>query len=159
MRICGVPVGAPKQDRPLKMGDEEAIVVFTGGTGRIYTAKKLMTNGFDGPVLISGVNERVHPKKVLGDLFTTYSGDVTYDYESSSTRGNVSMTTDWVHDKGIKSITLVTSYYHMPRSLLLLKQAGFSAKIQPFPVFPRTIGAIFLLREYTKYLIAYTRIF
>jgi len=148
----------PQQNKSIDVTNEDAIVVFTGGTGRLYTAKKLMKRNFNGPILISGVNERVHPTDVLGDSATTYIGHITYDYESPSTRGNVSMTSEWVSEKGISSILLVTSYYHVPRSLLLFEQAKFDKPITVYPVFPRTIGAFFLMREYTEDLLAFARI-
>ena len=84
---------------------------------------------------------------------------------AKTTRMNAIETAQWIQKNKISSIILVTSFYHMPRSLLEIKEAIPDLKIIPFAVFPQSFGestdwlhtryAWQLFLEYHKFLVVY----
>jgi len=128
-------------------------------------------------IFISGVNPEETLKSLLKtvDLPTitcpidrenlissTYLG-----YTSKNTKENAQETAAWVKDMSITSLRLVTAAYHMPRSLMELKNLLPQTIIIPHPVFPygqtrfRWLlngGALHLVFfEYNKFLWGYLR--
>ena len=73
------------------------------------------------------------------------------------------MTKETNNKNNIKSIILVTSFYHMPRSLLELHQALPNTTVYPSPIWPKdfaestawlhTKTALHLINEYHKVLV------
>ncbi len=71
--------------------------------------------------------------------------------------------------EGFTSLRLVTAAYHMPRSLLLFRQAMPAMEILPHPVFPAGFhqedwylwpgSSALILSEYSKYLAARLLVF
>ena len=87
---------------------------------------------------------------------------ITLGYTAENTRGNAQEINDWIQGKNIHSIILVTSFYHMPRSVFEMLQANSRLKIIPWPVFPQSFNqsvdwvktryAWLLFIEYHKFL-------
>ena len=141
----------------------DAIVVLTGGGDRIETALDLLSEHYAEDLLISGV----HPSVKISDLTTTLPADlsshVTLGYAAQDTRGNAKEIADWIHQKKINSVLLITSFYHMPRSIFEVLKLNPNIKIIPLPVFPksfndsvdwiRTRYAWLLFIEYHKFMI------
>ena len=140
----------------------DGIVVLTGGGDRIDTAFDLLKNGYADYLLISGVNPSVKLKDLTRDLSPNLQSHITLDYRAQDTRGNARETAHWVHGKRIKNILLITSFYHMPRSVFEVLKVAPDLKITPYPVFPksfndsvdwiRTRYAWLLFVEYHKFL-------
>ncbi len=140
----------------------DAIVVLTGGGDRIKTAFKLLKENYADDLLISGVNESVQPTDLVRSLPTDLAEKVTLGYDAKDTRGNARETADWISEKNIKSVLLVTSFYHMPRSIFEVLNKNPDLKIVPLPVFPksfdnsvewvRTRYAWLLFVEYHKFI-------
>jgi uncharacterized SAM-binding protein YcdF (DUF218 family) len=110
------------QNSKLKVDDQEIdmIVVLTGSMGRIESAYELM-NSKDVPILlISGANSRVGfddlAKKHLWDQDSSHK--IKIDNVSTSTLDNARITRDFVIANGVHNLVLVTSTYHLQRSLL-----------------------------------------
>lgn len=148
----------------------EGIVVLTGGTARIDGALQLLAEGRADRLLISGVN----PTVTRGALAGTVDGnlrrvlDCCVDVDNArDTIENASETSRWAASRNIKSLIVVTSDYHMPRTLAELGEAMPDVALTPFPVtnpelhlddWWRDPGAFaFLVREYGKYLAAEAR--
>lgn len=131
----------------------DGIAVFTGGSNRIETALAFLKDGYNVPILISGVNPSVTDKKLLSSIQNDKHKFVTLDYQSLSTKDNAEMTAFWAEANDIKTIGLITSYYHMPRSLFNLKRAGVKNTIYPIAVFPEKMPISFMVREFHKYLL------
>jgi uncharacterized SAM-binding protein YcdF (DUF218 family) len=84
-------------------------------------------------------------------------------HSASDTFGNARETAEWMHGEGYRSLRLVTSWYHMQRSLLEFGRAMPQAWIIPHPVYAHHVdpqrwwnrhGApLLVLGEYDKYLI------
>lgn len=144
----------------------DAIVVLTGGSGRVARGLELMEAGKAKKLFISGVYYAVDVNELLRvaernpeDL----SCCISLGYEAGNTRGNAEETAVWIHKQGYDSLRLVTSAYHMPRSLLQFRRLMPQVEIVPHPVFPEghapgngwrlpaRLGL--LLQEYGKYLL------
>jgi uncharacterized SAM-binding protein YcdF (DUF218 family) len=150
----------------------DGIVVLTGGAARIDGALQLLASGRATRLLISGVNPVVTPR-ILAD---TLAGDkrddlaccVDLGHEALDTIGNAAETRQWVESQGFSSLIVVTSNYHMPRTMTELATAMPSVRLIPFPVTnpelhlgdwwhdPAAFGL--LVREYAKFLYARTRL-
>lgn len=141
-----------KDDFSFDVHQTDALVIFTGGSKRIESAIDLLKHGYDKPILISGVNPLVSRDYLLHGLTLSQQSQVTVDYISLSTQDNAKMTKEWAERNKVKRIGLITSYYHVPRSLIYLNDAGFDGGVQTLPVFPENMPLGFLLREYNKYL-------
>jgi uncharacterized SAM-binding protein YcdF (DUF218 family) len=146
----------------------DGIVVLTGGTGRVAAGFDLLRHASANRLLISGV----HAEVGIGDLTPNGGGDVSccvdLGYDADDTIGNAREAAGWAHGHGFRSLTIVTSSYHMPRALLEFRAAlGGEIAIEPYPVDSETVhldewwrwpGTVRLLaREYGKYLLALAR--
>ena len=157
-------VGAPR-------ARTDAIVVLTGGSQRLETGLELLARGMAGKLFVSGVHRGVDAAELLhvaqqepGRLECC----IVIDYNADDTIGNARETARWVSAHGVGSIRLVTSAYHMPRSLLEFEAALPDVRIVPHPVFPPNVkqegwyrypgtAALFAV-EYTKFLLARLRL-
>ena len=90
-------------------------------------------------------------------------------YMADSTYTNALETSQWIKENQLNNIILVTSFYHMPRSLLEMHHRLPNLEVTPYSIFPRQIGesthwiytnyAWQLLLEYNKFLITYSKYF
>lgn len=131
----------------------DGIVVFTGGSNRIETALSLLQDGYDVPILISGVNPSVSENKLLKNLSQHKQNLVTLDYKSLSTSDNAQMALLWANAHNVQKIGLITSHYHMPRSLYNLERYGVQKPVFPLAVFPEKMPISFMVREFHKYIL------
>ena len=151
----------------------DAIVVLTGGSSRIGSALNLLAEGHAARLLISGVN----PSVTSNDL-ARLNGDgvsdnldccVDLDRQAIDTAGNAAETREWVETHDFTSLIVVTSNYHMPRSMIELAGAMPELKLIAFPVSNPALRfadwwrdpPIFSLLavEFSKYLVASSRRF
>ena len=116
---------------------QDAIVVLTGGSQRIDTALKLLKKHKADYLLISGVNKQVTEDMLLKNVPLKHRVKITLGYEAENTVGNAKEINQWIENKQIKSILLITSFYHMPRSILEISRLNPDLKIAPWPVFPK----------------------
>ena len=142
----------------------DGIVVLTGGGYRIQTALDLLKEKYAEHLLISGVHETVQKEDLTGVLSKEQTQNITLGYQAKNTRGNAQETAHWIRGKNIHSILLVTSFYHMPRSIFEVLKVSPNLKIIPLPVFPKSFGnsvdwirtryAWLLFVEYHKFIAA-----
>ena len=112
------------------------IVVLTGGKNRIEKGVDLLSKGYGDKLLISGVfmsseiEEKFSLEKEKNELFKCC---VFFDQKSKNTLENAQEVDKWLNEnKDIKSIILVTSYYHLPRSIMIFeKKITSNVKIYP----------------------------
>jgi uncharacterized SAM-binding protein YcdF (DUF218 family) len=150
----------------------DAIVVLTGGSGRVSTGLRLLERGRADKLFVSGVYKGVDVSELLrvsqqAPRWLTCC--VTLGYEAETTYGNAVESAAWVRRHDFASVRLVTAAYHMPRSLLEFRRRMPDVTIVPHPVFPdhvkqdewwRWPGSTHLLvGEYGKYLVARLRTF
>jgi len=148
----------------------DAIIVLTGGTLRLETGFALLAQHSADKLLVSGVDKSVPIEEVLrvtGITRDDLACCVTLGYMAEDTGSNASESAAWVRNNRIKSVRLVTSGYHMPRSLLEFRAALPDVEIVPHPVFPEQVmidewwrrpgTASLVIGEYNKYLLAALR--
>ncbi len=147
----------------------DAIVVLTGGSGRLDEGLKLLETGAAKKLFISGVYKGVDMQYLL-EAYRQNPQDLNCCVDighAEDTIANATETRDWVRENNIHSVRLVTSGYHMPRSVLEFEHALPDVELLPHPVFPAhvkqeqwwawpgTTGLI--VGEYNKFLLAWMR--
>jgi uncharacterized SAM-binding protein YcdF (DUF218 family) len=145
----------------------DAIVVLTGGSGRIASGIDLLREGKGRELFVSGVDPRVDLAALLrvsGNAAAPMRCCVALGHDALDTRENARETALWMRRRGYKSLRLVTAWYHMPRALIEFERAMPDIAVIPHPVFPDEprLGrwwawrgtATLLLAEYDKYLAA-----
>jgi uncharacterized SAM-binding protein YcdF (DUF218 family) len=148
----------------------DAIVVVTGGAQRIGDAIGLLGAERGSRLLISGVNEKTSREELaqLNPSGRALIGCcVDLDYRARNTIGNAIESRRWQRRHRFRSLLVVTSNYHMPRTLLEFAHAMPEVRVVGHPVVtdqvdiggwwhdPRTIRLLGL--EYAKYLAAWAR--
>jgi uncharacterized SAM-binding protein YcdF (DUF218 family) len=150
----------------------EGIVVLTGGSARIDAALHLLAQGRAQRLLISGVNPAVGSRAIAdtvdADLKSTITCCVDLGHEARDTIGNAAETRDWAEQHHYRSLIVVTSAYHMPRSLAELADAMPEVTLIPYPIANPELrladwwnepeAFALLVREYGKYLFAAVRL-
>ena len=145
----------------------EAIVVLTGGRYRIGEGMKLLNSGLARELFISGVEkntslEEIGKKQAID--FNT-EREISIGKKSTNTVENAEETREWLKKHKIKSIRLVTSNYHMPRSLAEFRYHNPDLLIIPHPVFSDYVARkwwksfksfCLIASEYNKFLYVYT---
>jgi uncharacterized SAM-binding protein YcdF (DUF218 family) len=149
----------------------DGIVVLTGGSSRVSDAMELLAGGYGRRLLISGV----HPTNAASDISRSLSDNqsllkccVDLDRSAVNTRSNAAETRRWAHERGFRSLIVVTSNYHMPRAIVELSHAMPDVHLIPFAVVGEkwrdeswwASGATLrlLLSEYVKYVAAEVRV-
>jgi uncharacterized SAM-binding protein YcdF (DUF218 family) len=146
----------------------DGIVVLTGGEQRILEGARLLRLGRARRLLISGVNARTSRddiQRLTGLSETGFACCVDLGYRALDTVGNAEEARAWAAERRYGSLIVVTSSYHMPRSLAELSLALPAVTLVPHPVALRagktwwlTPGtARVLVSEYLKFLPAAAR--
>lgn len=148
----------------------DAIVVLTGGSGRVEKGLELLRADMAAKLFISGAGSQVQISELVPDEVENASdieSAITLGRQATDTPGNAVETAVWVKRENIKSIRVVTAAFHMRRSTLELAAAMPDVKIVTHPVFTSLIKvdwwrwpgtATLIAREYTKYLLTWLRI-
>jgi uncharacterized SAM-binding protein YcdF (DUF218 family) len=148
----------------------DAIVALTGGPERIGEALEQLAAGRGKRLLITGVNRSTHAD-ALARLEPRYERlfrcCIDIDHSAINTIGNAIETRRWAHERGFRSLVVVTSAYHMPRALAEIAHQLPDATLVPFPVITErqraepwwasASSARMLMSEYLKYLVAIVR--
>lgn len=155
---------------PERTPQADGIVVLTGGKQRIAAAIELLKTGKGKRLLISGVNpvtDRADLQQANGAAPTLFSCCVDIDRAALDTIGNAEESAKWLRDHGYASAIVVTSNYHIPRSLLEMHRAVEDVDLLPYPVVNTMFGPFdwlgdrdatrILFTEYAKYIGALLR--
>ena len=146
----------------------DAIVALTGGKNRIAESIKILNDGLSDKLFISGVSEKNTIKDIeqATKISAIDESKITLGKKAHNTIENASEAFEWIQNNNIEYIRLVTSYYHIPRSLQEFKLYGLRKKILPHPVYSQNVprewwknwGTFKLIAsEYNKYAIVYIR--
>jgi len=155
--------------RPERHAD--GIVVLTGGASRVSDAMELLAAGYGKRLLISGV----HRTSTISDISRSvqegqalFNCCVDLDRSAVSTRSNASETRRWAHERGFRSLIVVTSNYHMPRAIVELSHAMPDIALIPYavvgekwrdePWWENAATFRLVLSEYVKYIAAGVRV-
>jgi uncharacterized SAM-binding protein YcdF (DUF218 family) len=152
-------------------GNADGIVVLTGGSSRVSDAMELLAAGYGKRLLISGVrpgNDASDISRLLPDNQSLLNCCVDLDRSAVNTRSNAAETRRWAHERGFKSLIVVTSNYHMPRAIVELSHALPDITLIPYAVVGDkwrdepwwASGGTFrlVLSEYVKYVAAGLRV-
>ena len=102
-------------------GDEktDAVVVITGGSGRIEQGVEVLGAGHAKRMLISGTDPAVTKEDLverLGGKSRLIGCCVDLGSESVDTRSNAEETKRWLDKRNYRSLRLITSDWHMRRA-------------------------------------------
>ena len=145
----------------------DAVVVLTGGSGRLAAGLALLAEERAEKLFVSGVYRGVEVAELLA-LSRRDPGEleccIVLGYSAGDTAGNARETAEWIRTEGYRSLRLVTSDYHMPRSLVEFRRRLPGVEIVPHPVSSARVHleewwqwpgtAILLATEYNKFLVS-----
>jgi uncharacterized SAM-binding protein YcdF (DUF218 family) len=149
----------------------DGIVVLTGGSSRISDAVQLLADGRGRRLLVTGLNpstSRHDLARAMGRRSYLVECCIDLDYEAVNTIGNALEARDWARKNRFTRLVIVTSNYHMPRTLLELKEAFPEGVFIPHVVESPSLDLKswwthlptlrLLFGEYVKYLAAQLRL-
>ncbi len=160
-----LPVEAVRVD-----GRTDAIVVLTGGRGRLAEGLALLLEDRAKMLFVSGVYRGVDVAEILRiarPAGSAVTDRIALGHEADDTVGNALETANWINKHGFRDVRLVTAAYHMPRSLFEMRQAMPSITLVPHPVFSSNVHlqdwwrwpgtTVLLATEYSKFLLSRAR--
>ena len=144
--------------------DTDGIAVLTGGKGRINLGLELFNKNRNLKLIISGVDKKVSDKSIIPNNLKGKSS-ITIDKVSESTYQNAKTINKWSSKYKLQNVTIITSYYHMPRSMMLIQSLTPTKNFYAYPVEKKISNKIsfkenilyyfFLIEEYIKYLLSH----
>jgi uncharacterized SAM-binding protein YcdF (DUF218 family) len=133
---------AVKQAAPADPPVADAIVVLTGGEDRIEAGIKLLAKRKGKRLLISGVNPSTRAaeiERLTGYDRRLFDCCIDFGYRAVDTITNAEETGAWAANWRFSRLILVTSSYHMPRSLLEFARVLPDVELFPYPVVTRSL--------------------
>lgn len=138
----------------------DAIVILTGGKGRLEYGLRLLADGKGEKLFISGAGKKVtladivdlSPPDIRDTIRALPPGAIELGRQAENTIGNAEETARWARNHGFKRLLMVTANYHMPRGVSEFREIMPDIILIPAPVFPRDASLAMLLLEYHKYL-------
>ncbi|MBA4249777.1 MAG: hypothetical protein C0432_05960 [Candidatus Puniceispirillum sp.] len=123
--------------QPTKKHD--AVIVLTGGAGRISSGLEIYNQKLADKIFISGVHRSVEPEHLdaLNQIPQDLQGIIAKDdlgYEATNTIENAQESGSWMKKNNIRSIYLVTADFHILRSYMEFKKVAPHIYIQAVPV-------------------------
>lgn len=112
--------------QPADGGRTDAIVVPTGGPGRIARGLEVLEAGNAEAMLVTGVDPEVRAGEFAQQHRVparTMECCVTLGFAAVDTRGNAAETAAWMRKHGYASLRLVTTDWHMRRAGAELESA------------------------------------
>jgi len=161
----------PDGGRRASFGPADAVVVLTGGAGRMVEGLDLLAAGRAKKLFVSGVDRGVDVAALLAVAKRAPDGVeccIALGHGATDTAGNAAETARWMVAQGYTSLLLVTTDWHMPRSLIEFRRAMPRVRVAPHPVASPTVHvadwwlwpgtARLLAGEYVKVLAALARV-
>jgi uncharacterized SAM-binding protein YcdF (DUF218 family) len=143
----------------------DGIVALTGGADRVGVALSLLAEDKGDRLLVTGIGGHAGLRELArssGIDPVPLAGKVTLGRGATSTRGNALETAAWANAHGIRSLIVVTAFYHMPRALAEIGRALPKTQLHPAAVSPspirgddasdRMTSLRLLASEYVKYI-------
>ena len=116
--------------------NDTGIVVLTGGKMRIERGMEILQKGYAEKMFISGV---FMPSEIEQNLGSKSQKDlldccINFGAEAKNTIENAVEVNQWLSDNSeIIKIILITSYYHLPRSILIFEKK-IKRKLEVFAI-------------------------
>lgn len=146
--------------RPIPGSQFDAIVVLTGGAGRIQLGAELLNENPSKPLFISGVNNAFANQTILDTIEVSDALKdccIILGRDALNTEGNASETIKWAEDNNMQRLLIITADYHMDRAISELRARNQTLDFLPLAVKTGTERSRLAL-EYSKYLISLLRI-
>ncbi|MDL2351885.1 MAG: YdcF family protein [Pseudomonadota bacterium] len=131
----------------------DAVVVLTGGAGRVDRGIEALRQGWAPQLLVSGVSREVKPGEFAAQFKVSpeqMACCVSLGFAATDTESNARETAIWMREHKVTRIRLVTSDWHMRRAVFELRHAmprGVSIVEDAVPTHP-TMRILFT--EYHK---------
>jgi uncharacterized SAM-binding protein YcdF (DUF218 family) len=97
----------------------DAVIVPTGGPGRIARGLEVLGAGDAKKMLVSGVDPEVRPQEFAAQFGVSpreMACCITLGFAAVDTRSNAAETAKWVAQNEVRSLRLVTTDWHMRRA-------------------------------------------
>ena len=111
--------------QPAEAGQSDAVVVLTGGAGRVERGLDVLDQHWAPRMFVSGVDKQVK----LNEFAVQFNVPpaqmaccVRLGYSATDTVSNARETADWIRAGGLHTIRLVTSDWHMRRAAFELRR-------------------------------------
>jgi uncharacterized SAM-binding protein YcdF (DUF218 family) len=146
---------------PTPAGSErtDAIVVLTGGSGRLDRGFELMRRRLANRMLISGVDPSVRAPE-LAEAYRVeprlIACCVDLERQSFDTRSNADQVKRWMEQRGYRSMRLVTNDVHMARARNEIRSRMGDGVTIVADAVPTSPGFRELFIEYNKFLLGWT---
>lgn len=143
---------------PLGRAKTDAVLVPTGGAGRIARGLEVLRDGDARRMFVSGVDPEV-TKAEFAEEFGVRGREmrccVTLGYLAVDTRSNAGEAAQWLASNDFRTVRLVTTDWHMRRAAAELRNSlpATVTVIEDGVSSDKIIGTLFL--EYNKLLIAW----
>jgi len=128
----------PTQKSDFPENSADAIVVLTGGAGRLEYGLSLLAENKAQRLFISGVGADVKIDDILKfapkNTDKKFVAKIFLGHSAENTIGNAQETAQWIKSHKYTRILLVTSDYHIPRATLEFSEKLPNATIIPAPV-------------------------
>lgn len=142
---------------PLGHAKTDAVLVPTGGAGRIARGLEVLRDGDARRMFVSGVDPEVKPREFAKE-FAVREGEmkccVTLGFLAVDTRTNAGEAAQWMTSNDVRTVRLVTTDWHMRRAAAELRHsipAEVAVLEDGVPSDP-ALGQLFL--EYNKLIAA-----
>jgi uncharacterized SAM-binding protein YcdF (DUF218 family) len=114
--FLGFAVSLPK---PVAGERTDAVIVLTGGPGRIARGLAVVEQGLAKEMFVSGVDPEVRPAEFAAEFDVsrrTMECCVKLGYLAVDTRSNAGEAAQWLRENEFESVRLVTTDWHMARA-------------------------------------------
>ena len=133
-------VGNPPEEITTEL---DGIVILTGTPARLTAGFDLLKENEGARLLVSGVNSKVTRemlRQATGQSERLMDCCVDLGRLARNTEGNAYETYLWAQTNDYTTLAIVTSAYHMPRSIIELKRYMPDANLFSYPVANDTLG-------------------
>src|SRR5690606_9387453 len=148
----------------------DGIVILTGTPARLTAGFDLLKENEGARLLVSGVNSKVTRemlRQATGQSERLMDCCVDLGRLARNTEGNAYETYLWAQTNDYTNLAIVTSAYHMPRSIIELKRYMPDANLLSYPVANDTLGldgwwkspkaCLIVAGEFNKYVFSLVR--
>ncbi len=162
----------PSEIKEFPANSADAIVVLTGGSGRLEYGLQLLAENKAKTLFISGAGAKVSVADIINQAPKNYRAKIAKSriilgHMAENTIGNAQETAEWLEKARYHKILLVTSDYHTPRAMLELSEQLKTVQIIAAPVSENKIylykwledaeSRALILSEYHKYIASKSR--
>lgn len=112
--------------RPMDGGATDAVIVLTGGPGRIARGLEVLDRDLAREMFVSGVDREVKPEEFAAEFDVSgarMACCLTLGYLAVDTRSNAGETAQWMKEHGFTSARVVTTDWHMARAFSEIDEA------------------------------------